>query len=227
MPFIEITGEDHSADEIGHLRALSIVSNNNHLPTAGQPAYNNLIWANVELHNFDEVEKLYNQEPTSAEANLAMAVKHYNDDDPVASVDFLKIIHDLNSTNPIYPSTDLSKKIWFTNRILNLEREPLFKYPEWKEDTARCLTMDNSKITHNMCTYHELKNIDENITKLQENGFLSNFFNNNGKIHALEKNIDTFIIDLNHFIIISLITGPIVFVAGIRFYVKRKLKLSL
>jgi hypothetical protein len=216
LPFIESTSQDNSADQIARLRALSILNNNN------QPI-DKRIWAYEELHDSEDINTLYNNNPKSAEANLAMALVHYNNDTNYS--DYTKSMANFTDKAKAYSSalqhSDLSKRIWFTKRILGLERAPRDNsQSQWMED-AMCIQMHNSKLAPNMCTYGEFNNITEYREKLVQNGILSDFYNNDGRVHALRDGIETFVFDLNHFIIVSFIVGPIAFVAAIRFYFKR------
>lgn len=220
LPFIESTSQENSADQTARLRAVSILNNstlNNNHPRDKQ------IIAYEVLQDIDNIRQLYNNnQKQSPEANLAMALVHYNNDTNYADyiknmLHFLKRAHLYlafsQSANP-----DLSKRIWFTKRLLSLETSP--SPTQWVED-LKCTQMDSSQVSPNMCTYSEFKQIKEDREKLVQNGILSDFYNNEGKVHALRDGIDTFVFDLNQFIIISFIVGPVTFVAGIRFYFKR------
>jgi hypothetical protein len=59
------------------------------------------------------------------------------------------------------------------------------------------------------------------IENLTQKGFISNFYTNEG-IHAIKKPVETYVSYLNHFIIISLISGPITSIVVAKHYIKRK-----
>jgi hypothetical protein len=213
LPFIESTSQDNSADQVAHLRALSTL-NNNYQPIDKR------ILAYEELHDIEGINNLYNKNKSS-EANFAMALVYYNNDTNYN--DYIKNMkYHLDAANSSSPrNPDLIKRIWFAHRILSLEMAPQNNAPStWAED-LNCSQMKSSKLAPTMCIYNEFKKVMEDREKLVQSGILSDFYNNDGKVHALRDGIETFVFDLNHFIIISFIVGPIAFVAGIRFYFKR------
>lgn len=214
VPFIEPTTQDHHSDQTSINRALSIVSDKNNEPV------NTTLWAYTVLHDWNNVEKLESKETNSSEAMLAAAAIHYNNDSPTEFQKYLDNTQRLGEFNPTY--TKLKNEFWFTNRTLNLENPSIPNSPHWKEDLS-CSQMNESLVNPTMCSYDELASIKRNLTDLEQNGHLTNFYNNNDqKIHTLQNKIDTFVSYLNHFIIISLITGPIAFVTGIRYFIRKK-----
>lgn len=205
VPLIETPNEDHISAQLG---AISTLIN--------KPSLAEQILSYNILHNFnriEQIEKSHSTNPKLAEENLAMSIAHYNSDQSnhKSSSYPNQYFRNLNVSNLVggVGSSILSKEIWFTKREFDMEN---FNYglTKWKED-AIC--------NKPQCSYWELRNVSNSIEELSQNGFLDNFYNNAQKVQSLSKPLDAFISDLNNFIIISLIIGPIVFFAGIRLYV--------
>ena len=163
-----------------------------------------------------------------------MAVANYNDDSSNQSEflknsePYLKKIPDnitnitkLNSRDSHYTVGDLQNKIWFTKRKFNLENS---SYINQKEDAFCDKIYDLANKT--VCSYSQLNNITYRIDDLTQKGFVSNFYNTDKRVYAIEKPVETYISYLNHFIIVSLITGPITSIMVARYYVKWRGKKS-
>jgi hypothetical protein len=251
VPIIEVPSNDHSSDEIYRLRAVyTIMNSTNNNNNKIQP--NQLLWAYTTLHDSNHVIYFYKKEyPTNrlllylvtnpylimkngtvADANLAMAVANYNKgwnasefltDTAMAVANYNKgwnASEFLTADNYIrdsrYNFTNLQNEIWFTKRMVHLEK-PLFNHSE----DASC-TQIHVPTNTTVCSRSDLSNITSKIDDLTQKGFISDFYNAKERVHALENPVETYVIYLNHFIIISLIAGPITYIAASRYYVKRK-----
>lgn len=94
---------------------------------------------------------------------------------------------------------------WYTHRLFNLNK-PV------SDDLIEDATC---KETGWKCTQEELHNITRNISNLSQIGYTS-IFDNNANVLGLGMMVDNFIYYLNAFIIVAFITGPVVFIVGIK-----------
>jgi hypothetical protein len=80
------------------------------------------------------------------------------------------------------------------------------------------------KKTNWTCTQGELRDIMDNISSLSQIGYNLQFYNDKSQVDFLQKPLDTFILDLHSFIIISLITGPIILIVAVKRISSSRLK---
>lgn len=71
-----------------------------------------------------------------------------------------------------------------------------------------------------ICNYTQLQQINQNIKGLVQTGNTSDFDNTENKDISLQKPLETFVTDLNHFIIGSRITGSIIFTITVKHILK-------
>lgn len=226
IPMIELPSNDHSSDEIYRLSAVYTIMN------SSNP---NQLWAYNKLHDPNHVgyvykkefatniEPYYYEDPAKIDANLAMAVANYNNNSPSSEFltntePYLQNLPDgkISSRDSHYNIDNLQKEIWFTKRMAHLET-PLFNQTE----DANCTRIHLPTKT-TVCSHSDLNSTKNNIDDLTQIGFVSNFYNTNERVHAIENPVETYVDYLNHLIIISLITGPITYIATKNYYIKRK-----
>jgi hypothetical protein len=238
VPLIELPSSDHSSDEIYRLRAAYTIINssiNNH--DKNQP--NQLLWAYNKLSDPSHVIYYYKKNfppldyysypyyyfgpnetnRTKIDANLAMTVENYNNDTKnrwqfiTDSKPYLQNLLFLSAGNTY--NDDLQNEIWYTRRIVNLEN-PSFD-PTEDATCAKIRALSNTFV----CSFTDLKNMTKKIDDLSQVGFISNIYDTNQRVHAIENPVETYVNYLTHFIIISLIAGPITYLAVERFYVRK------
>jgi hypothetical protein len=98
------------------------------------------------------------------------------------------------------------EKVWFLYRLMSLAKPYNVKIAE---DTT-------CNETGWKCTQEELNHITRNISSLSQTNYTSIFSDDNANALGLGKALDTFISDLNWFVVAAFITGPVIFIAAIR-----------
>jgi hypothetical protein len=140
--------------------------------------------------------------------------------DPNVCIAYAATNYKLNPASPEIPkyltqaekvckdTSGCAEKIWYLYRLLNLTTS--------KPYTARIDEDATCKDTGWKCTHEELIHTTHVISNLSQTGYPSIFSNNNTNVLGLGRSLDTFISDLNSFIIFSFITGPVVFIVAIK-----------
>ena len=142
-----------------------------------------------------------------------MAVMYYNDNDIDHSLTYLKSAK-LHSPISCDKAGDICKRIWYLDRLLNLTKSADIK-SQWHED-SKC--NKQGSYSTSLCSESNLTSINDDISGLGANGYVSQFYNSKQPISILQKPIEAFISDLHSFIIVSLIAGPIIFVISIKHF---------
>jgi hypothetical protein len=145
---------------------------------------------------------------------IANAIKIYNDESTNGSV-YDATINNLNKnfSIPCQNLTEINnacKEIWFANRLLELENN---RGHNVNEDYFNCREIMDE--THK-CSYIEVQNL-KNISSQMDKGFV-NYFYNERNINLMQKPIESYVSGLNNFFILTLLSGPAIFLT----YIERK-----
>lgn len=119
-----------------------------------------------------------------------------------------QIPKELIQANSSCKDTICLEKIWYLHRLYYLSK-PTPYLSKIDEDSLYC------KETGYKCTQEELNQTTRTISNLSQIGYTS-IFDNNANALGLGTALETFVSDLNTFIIVAFITGPVVFIIAIK-----------
>jgi len=180
------------------------------------------LWAFNKLHlNPDKTQTYISQlKIDDAKEYLARAMLHYNKGDiKDALIDYNNAIH--NDKNII------DYDAWYKMKVFSIEKNITDNNGSITNsiEDINCVKDKTKKshiISEGTCSHAQLQQINNNIKRLIESGNTSDFYNTENTVLSLQKPIETFVTDLNYFIIGSIITGPIIFTITVKHIFREK-----
>lgn len=157
-------------------------------------------------------------------ANLIMASMVYNSNF-TAMNDFLKHVKYPNNFSTINEQSYYLHKLYDIENGRNTFEDSYKRFKNLEDFSCNEIKFSalnsTGKANIDKCTFSELNTINNIERKLAEQGNLSDYYNLDNKIFSINSFIYNIVDFFHYFIITALFSGPIILIAGIRYFNSR------